>query len=240
MESMIQRVGAVLQKFPPAHRAANYGRQMQGLARRPYQIRKYLATATDFVGLQIGSGYHHLDGWLKTDIEILDLTTVYMDATNRFPFPSDVFDYIVAEHMIEHITYDRALKMLRECRRVLKKNGVIRISTPDIKLTQQLMDRPLAPELERYVSWSNSTFDGIGSSNSAIHVVNRLQHAWGHQFLYDSDTLSSALKQCGFTEITQCSPSESDHPVLRNVDRHANEVGEEANVLESLIVEAVK
>lgn len=167
-----------------------------------------------------------------------------MDTTKRFPFDNDTFDYIVAEHVIEHIRYNDALKMLRECRRVLKNGGVIRIATPDIQLTRRLLHSPLTPELERYVLWSNRTFgraDG-GAENvySAIHVVNRLQHEWGHQFLYDRDTLVASLRQGGLTEINDCTPNKSTHPALTNIDLHGQGIGEEANKLESLVVEAVK
>jgi hypothetical protein len=81
METRVQRVGGMLQKFPPAHRAAYLAREMQGLVRRPHQIRRYFANERDFAGLQIGAGHHHLDGWLTTDLEPLDLQVVYMDAT---------------------------------------------------------------------------------------------------------------------------------------------------------------
>lgn len=93
-----------------------------------------------------------------------------------FPFTPETFDYIVVEHMIEHVPYKDALKMLRECSRVLKKDGVIRISTLNIELTHQLMHPPLTSALESYVSWSNRTFGYTNNLNSAIHVVNRLQH----------------------------------------------------------------
>jgi SAM-dependent methyltransferase len=240
METRVQRAGGVLRKFPPAHRAAYVAREMQGLMRRRYQIRRYFVNRRDFAGLQIGAGHHHLDGWLTTDLEPLDPQTVYMDATKRLPFDEGRFDYIVAEHIIEHVPYESALHMLNECRRVLKGKGVLRISTPDIRLTYQLMNPPLTLALERYVSWSNSTFSNTCDLRSPIHVVNRLQHGWGHQFLYDADTLIVALDQCGFTEVTRCTPNESSHPALRNVDRHAHEIGEEFNELESLIIEAIK
>jgi len=240
METSIQRVGSVLQQFPAAHRAANYAREMQALARRPYQIREYLIKSKGFAGLQIGAGYHQLSEWLKTDLEPVDLKTVYMDATKRFPFPNNTFNYIVAEHIIEHVPYGDALKMLQECRRVLKDEGVVRISTPNIELTHQLMHPPLTPTLQRYVSWSNRMSEDMDNLNSAIHVVNRLQHEWGHQFLYDTQTLIASLRRSGFTRIAECTPNKSDHAALTNVDHHAKEIGEEFNELESLIVEATK
>ena len=250
MTTRIERVSSMLERYPASHRAARHvyrvagyayrpAYKAQALLRRPYQIRKYLRGVGDFTGLQIGAGPHQLAGWLRTDLEP-DLKAVYLDATKRFPFADETFNYIVAEHIIEHIPYEDALKMLRECYRVLKNDGVIRISTPNIALTQQLMHPPLSPALERYVSWSNRSFRCTDNINSAIHVVNRLQHEWGHQFLYDTDTLVSSLRQSGFVNIAECTPDKSDHAALTNVDRHALEIGEEANELESLIIEASK
>ncbi len=242
MLTRIQRIGSImLERYPAAYHTARPVYAAQAFVRRPYQIRKYLRSAGDFTGLQIGAGTHQLAGWLKTDLNP-DLKTVYMDATKRFPFANDTFDYIVAEHIIEHILYKDALNMLRECYRVLKNDGVVRISTPNIELTYQLMhrDRPLTSTLERYVSWSNRTFTDTDNLDSAIHVVNRLQHEWGHQFLYDADTLAASLRQSGFAKITECVPNKSDHAALTNVERHSVEIGEEFNELESLIVEAIK
>jgi hypothetical protein len=62
----------------------------------------------------------------------------------------------------------------------------------------------------------------------------------GHQFLYDRDTLVAALRHSGFVEFAECAPNKSDHTALTNVDRHNVEVGEEANEVESLIIEATK
>jgi len=240
MTTRLERVAAVLQKFPPAFSVAVSGRQLAGIACRQSQVRRYLASARDFAGLQIGSGPHHLDGWLASDILPWDLRTVYADATKPLPFDDDTFDYIVAEHIIEHLEYKDAMLMLRECHRILKEKGVLRLSTPDILLTHRLMNRPLTDTLERYVWWSNRTFDGAVDPQSAVHAVNRLQHEWGHKFLYDEETLSNALTQSGFADVTRQAPGESAHPALTSVDRHASEIGVEFNALESLIVEATK
>jgi SAM-dependent methyltransferase len=239
----IKSISDVLRKYPAVHgaawRAYRTSHMLLAFARRPYQIKKYLGSSGDFVGLQIGAGPHGLPGWLKTDLDP-NFSTVYLNATKRFPFADETFDYVVAEHMIEHVSYEEALAMLQECRRVLKKGGAVRISTPDIQLTRRLMDRPLAPELERYVQWSNQWYGCAGDPGSAVQVVNRLQHEWGHQFLYDADTLADALRRAGFAETVECTPGDSAHAVLVNVDGHAQVIGMEFNELESLIIEAVK
>lgn len=239
----IKSVSDALRKYPAVHSAAwrAYRTAHMPLARlrRPYQIRRYLASSRDVTGLQIGAGPHQMPGWLRTDLDP-NLTTIYLDAAKRFPFADETFEYVVAEHIIEHVSYEDALKMLRECHRVLKKGGVVRISTPNIDLTYRLMQRPLTPELQRYVLWSNQRSGFTDNPGSAIHVVNRLQHEWGHTFLYDADTLTDALQRSGFTETLECTPGASAHAVLVNIDGHAQVIGEEFNELESLIIEAVK
>jgi SAM-dependent methyltransferase len=239
----IKSISDALRKYPAVHRAAlrayRTSHMPLAFARRPYQIKKYLGSSGAFAGLQIGAGPHGLPGWLKTDLDP-DFSTVYLNATRRFPFADETFDYVVAEHMIEHVSYKEALAMLQECRRVLKKGGAVRISTPDIRLTRRLMDRPLAPELERYVQWSNERYGCAGDPGSAVQVVNRLQHEWGHRFLYDADTLADALRRAGFAETVECAPGHSAHAALVNVDGHAQVIGVEFNQLESLIIEAVK
>lgn len=251
MTATIARISSKLERYPAAHRAARYAYyavnpvyKAQAVARRPYQIRKYLKNAGNFTGLQIGAEALQFDGWLVTDIDP-DLKHVYLNATKPFPFANDTFNYVVAEQMIEHISYEDALRMLQECHRVLKSGGVIRITTPDLEFTHELMHSPLTPALKRYVAYSNRRFGGADYIDSAIHVVNRLHHEWGHQFLYDRGTLTASLGQAGFAEIVECTLNKSNHPALTNIDRHADsviisEIGEELYGRSCLIVEAVK
>jgi predicted SAM-dependent methyltransferase len=239
----IQNIGSALQKYPAAYNAARFAYLgaciPQARARRPYQIRKYLRNAEDFTGLQIGAGTHQLPGWLKTDL-YPNWAAVYLDATKRFPFADATFDYVVAEHIIEHISHESAQRMLQECHRVLKEGGVLRVSTPNIELTHRLMHSPLTSELQRYVSWSNHMYGGPDNLDSPIHVVNRLQHEWGHQFLYDENTLTVSFRKAGFIQVDRCSPRKSVHWPLVNIDSHGEVIGEEFNELESLILEAIK
>lgn len=240
MSISAERISQVLQKLPPAYSAATGSRRLVRVIQRAGQVRRYLTSTKDFTGLQIGAGPHHLHGWLATDLAPAHNGIVYLDARKSLPFDTSTFDYVVAEHVIEHISSDDAMAMLRECQRVLKNNGVLRISTPDLLLTRQLMSPPLTDELDRYVAWSNESFGGDCDGTPAIHVVNRLQREWGHKFLYDSDTLMHALRKAGFSEIIRVAPGESVHVPLKGIDHHADVIGEEFNKLEALIVEATK
>src|SRR4051812_41800883 len=74
--------------------------------------------------LQLGAGGIVYPGWLNTDIEP-GPGKVYLDATKPFPISDGAIQYIFGEHVIEHLSYDDGLLMLRECYRVLAPGGKI-------------------------------------------------------------------------------------------------------------------
>ena len=53
---------------------------------------------------------------------------------NYLPFKDDSFGYIFSEHFFEHLFLDEALSLFRECYRVLRWNGIVRICVPDADL----------------------------------------------------------------------------------------------------------
>ena len=55
------------------------------------------------------------------------------DATTRFPVADASFDYVFAEHFVEHVSRGAGVRFLIEARRVLRRSGgVVRLSTPDL------------------------------------------------------------------------------------------------------------
>src|SRR5579863_5905422 len=83
--------------------------------------------------LQLGSSSNVLRGWLNTDLNPASTEITYLDATQRFPLPSDAFDFVFCEHFIEHITRDNAKIFLSEVHRCLKPLGVFRVATPALE-----------------------------------------------------------------------------------------------------------
>jgi len=97
-------------------------RKLYGFARRGPQLERYFRN-NPVKKLQLGTSNSSIERWLNTDLLPTSNEVVYLDATRRFPFEDNTFDYVYSEHMIEHIEYDSALFMLRECFRVLKPGG---------------------------------------------------------------------------------------------------------------------
>jgi len=167
--------------------------------------------------LHLGSSNHLLKGWLNTDL-CPGKDVMMLDATASYPFESDSFDFVYSEHMIEHLPYDAALKMLKECHRVLKPGGVIRIVTPDLAKILNIYPQPKDSLGERYLDWMSTTFTPGVSENQTTHVVNSFFRLWGHQFLYDAGTLTTTLIKCGFTNIGKHELGTSHHIEMQKLE----------------------
>lgn len=240
-----RRLGGAIQidlsDYPLVCKAALLSRKAIGLSRRGRQLAHYLdAVPPHERRLAIGSGAMVIDGWLCTDLAPTNRAVVYLDSTKRWPMPSASFRFSACEHMIEHVPYEAGIATLSEAHRVLQPNGVLRISTPNLDTFRNMPDSEDAG-IKDYIRWSNRTFGSEAEreeETSPVHVLNRMMHSWGHQYLYDEDTLRRVLHRVGFREVVRCDPGVSRHAELNGVDRHADSIGAEANQIESLILEA--
>lgn len=89
---------------------------------------------------------------MTTDI-ITSARVSYLDAAKPFPYADETFDYVFSEHMIEHIPWKDGLQMLRECKRVLKGKGIVRIATPDLAVLVKVYREEGGEPAKKYVKW---------------------------------------------------------------------------------------
>jgi len=207
---------------------------------RGRRIRNYLAT-NPVRKLQLGAGTTALPGWLCTDVTRVAAHVVYLDATRTFPFEDGAFDYVYSEHMLEHVSWHEGLFVLKECRRVLKPGGTIRIATPDLAVILGLYGGDGHDEGQEYIKWITDLYVPGVNAYKASFVVNNAFRNWGHQFLYDGDLLVSALQQAGFTNLRRCAPGESSDQNLRGIERHGTNVrADDMNRFETMVYEGDK
>jgi predicted SAM-dependent methyltransferase len=214
-DSYLKRMGLGLVRYNLKRDFRSFGRRMSGKDKR--RMDKYVAGVGE-KKLNLGCGENVLAGWLNVDFDPLSPEVVYLDATARFPLPDGVFDLVFSEHMIEHVSYAHAEHMLRECWRVMKAGGRIRISTPDLKFLMDLYHGDKSPLQEEYVRRSA---EEAGIKAMDTHVINRFVREWGHLFIYDEKALKAALQEAGFGEIERCALHESRAAALRNVENES-------------------
>ncbi len=207
--------------------------------KRSIEIKRYLLTH-DVRKLQLGAGSNTLDGWLNTDILPNARGVVYLDAKKPFPFADHTFDYIFSEHHLEHLTYDEGMRMLRDCYRVMKPGGRIRIATPDLEALLNLYTPNKSEIQQKYIKWVVDRVMPRISIYSECFVVNYAFRN-GHQFLYDLRTLRNTMEEAGFVEVTSHRFGHSDEAALRGIESHGKVEGnEDIVVFETMVLEGEK
>jgi len=176
------------------------------------KVRGYMKTHA-VRRLQLGAGGNDPGGWLNSDIAPTS-TEIYLDATRPFPFPDASFQYVFSEHVIEHVSWEGGLAMLRECHRVLAPGGKLRTVTPNLKKFMQLVEDGTSPANRKYIETKLRYHLWPSTPVPAVYILNREAHDWGHQFLYDPETLRKSLELAGFQQIREYPVSEKTDPVF--------------------------
>ncbi|WP_258552238.1 methyltransferase domain-containing protein [Helicobacter canis] len=74
----------------------------------------------------------HLD-WVNIDFSPIDKRVKKVNLLRTLPFADESFDVAYSSHFLEHLTPQKALQILKEIKRILKPNGIIRIVVPNLQ-----------------------------------------------------------------------------------------------------------
>ncbi len=84
--------------------------------------------------LNLGCGSRYHPAWTNVDFAPEDPAVLSHDLRRGIPFPDEEFDVVYHSHVLEHFSRRGARGFLRECRRVLKPGGTLRVAVPDLEL----------------------------------------------------------------------------------------------------------
>jgi predicted SAM-dependent methyltransferase len=168
--------------------------------------------------VQFGCGGNKLDGWQNHDIEV--------DITKPLPYDDNSVDFIFSEHVIEHVIPADAYRFFKECLRVLKPFGVMRVAFPD--LFRILINRTTA--FDEFHKNQFGFKDGIESIICGHE----------HKAIWTEDTMAAVLGTIGYSKIKVASVNHSTHLELFGLERHGSVIGIENNVIETSVLEATK
>src|SRR5258708_5950758 len=82
--------------------------------------------------LHLGCGGNILQGWANID-RLENDEVINWDLTASLPLQPESVSLIFSEHFIEHITLQQATQLLADCHRALQPDGVLRVSTPNLR-----------------------------------------------------------------------------------------------------------
>lgn len=102
--------------------------------------------------LNFGCGSTHHPEWVNLDAWASDPAVISCDVRRGFPFEESGFDAVYGSHVLEHLDRVAAARLLRECYRVLKSGGLVRLAVPDLeviaKLYLELLPKALAGDAQ--------------------------------------------------------------------------------------------
>ena len=149
------------------------------------------AVNTDINGITAPNGQSTMDQLVRVN---RDHYFLQHDALQRYPFADGSFEWIFAEHFLEHIDRTDAVSFLHEARRLLGTNGVIRISTPDLAAyVRGFLDPTRSFLLQHHAAMTTGPMAGKNAhlKPTPAATLNDLFFSYGHRHLYDLDDLIS-------------------------------------------------
>ncbi len=164
------------------------------LVSRSYLRRWLQSPATK--RLNLGGGSLVSPDWLCADVD--PRADVYVDLRGPVGLPDASVDEIFLEEVLEHVDAVQGALLLRECARILRPGGRLRLSTPDLHYFAEQCAR--VPE-------------GAAQMNDVFY-------GHGHQRLYVPEEIARLLREAGFVAITRSSYRDGRSPLAR-FDSHA-------------------
>lgn len=159
--------------------------------------------------LNIGCGEQLIDGFINIDLD--EHADLQQDVTNGLSFDDCSVDGIYSKYFIENIDQGQGHAFMRECARVLKPGGKVRIATLDLDVI-----------VARY-----NTNDWLGSGikshdypwiDNPCEMINIIMRETGHKWLYNETELTRLGNMAGFRLVGRMAINESTDPMLSNRD----------------------
>jgi predicted SAM-dependent methyltransferase len=85
----------------------------------------------NYLNLGCGATYHK--DWTNVDFVSTGEGVIAHNLLAGVPFKDKTFEVVYHSHVLEHFPKDKAIEFIKECYRVLKKDGIIRIAIPDLE-----------------------------------------------------------------------------------------------------------
>lgn len=83
--------------------------------------------------LNLGCGCRFHPAWTNINFTSSDEGVIAHNLNQGIPFPDNSFDVVYHSHLLEHFTTIEAESFLKECYRVLRPQGILRVVVPDLE-----------------------------------------------------------------------------------------------------------
>jgi len=180
---------------------------VRGRERRKAQM---LAQRSD-LRLHLGSGGEHKSGWVNIDL-LGDPVEVAWNLARPLPFGSASVTAVFHEHLLEHLPLQAGAVLMRECHRLLKPGGILRVGVPD------------AGKLIRSYGSDRSYLETLHPVRpTAMLAVQELFYCHWHCDTFDTETLCLFFRASGFPDPRERDYGDSDLSQAPDTERRCAE-----------------
>lgn len=167
--------------------------------------------------VNLGSGPNGIAGWINVDYGLMPWLSQHnvlrnllakirvfpsnylvewpklklVDIRKKFPFKTKSIDYLYCSHVLEHFEKEECKEILRECRRVLKKDGIFRIVLPDLNMM-----------IKNYKNADEFCNEFYGFEKDKFNKLEKF-FIRGHLWMYDFESIKKMLIECGFKKVSE-------------------------------------
>ena len=151
-----------------------------------------------------------------------DSETKYANLTKTFPWQSGYADAIHMGEVLEHFSCEQGEAVLKECFRVLKSEGILRICVPDnahfwenyLAKYHEILQKPRPHWDVGHTRWIEMFFHDVCISRPKFGRSMGHYHKWA----YDEVSLILALEGAGFSDVHRMEFHESRIPHIEDVE----------------------
>jgi predicted SAM-dependent methyltransferase len=153
------------------------------------------------IRVHLGCGSRYVPHWINIDGKpFLIKKDMWLDLRSGLPFADAEVDQIYCSHVLEHLHLRETKKILRECRRVLRPGGTLRICVPSISVLIDAYQKTKT----NFFSENIHTVDGQHVPRSLGGQFSFLTLQDGaHKSLFDKDFLMEILQDTGFSDFEE-------------------------------------
>lgn len=165
--------------------------------------------------MYVGCGNHRLKYFDHVEINVMKqfknkgnvgTPEIIADITKKIPVQDNSYHMVFSRATLEHLTYPELINHLLECHRIIAPSGVIRMSVPDFDI---MIKNYIEKSEDLEIAISESEIDpNLPIENHTDLFVSRVLYH-DHYYLHNFDTLSRALKKCGFSNIRRATPGDT-------------------------------
>lgn len=140
--------------------------------------------------LHLACGPVYIPGMINTDVNIFRKTDLWLDLRNGLPCADSSVYFVYFCNAIHHLYPDDAIRLLKEIRRVLRPDGIARVSAPSFEyVLQEIVTGKVQSK------WPRAFEEPLAQAINQIFCDGQCKYA------YSFGVFDTFARQAGFREV---------------------------------------